>query len=114
VVGTGVVDTSTAAALLDAGHRGRLLRGRLDHGWAFGRLDPHLPLRPRRPGLVRLTQRAEAGFDRWSAQAERPMLINGGCVVTGTDLAGLAAARNSATASTSAATARRPWSTATT
>ena len=51
------------------------------------------------PVLVRVAQRARDQFDRWSQDASREMLIDNGCVVTGTDIADRAAAMAQAGAS---------------
>ena len=83
---------STTAALLDAGHQVDCLESGTIMGersagstriFRFAHVDPE---------LVRLAQRAKVGFDGWSEQAGRPMLINNECVVTGTDMADRAAA----------------------
>ena len=51
------------------------------------------------PVLVRVAQRARDQFDRWSQDASREMLIDNGCVVTGTDITDRAAAMAQAGAS---------------
>src|SRR3954453_16490620 len=83
---------STTAALLDSGHQvecyesGTIMGDRSAGStriFRFAHVDPD---------LVRLAQRAKVGFDRWSEQAGRPMLVTSECVVTGTDMAARAAA----------------------
>lgn len=92
VVGAGVVGMSTTAALLDAGHQvdcfesGAIMGERSAGATRIFRLA-HVD-----PELVRLAQRAKAGFGRWSEQAGRPMLVNSECVITGIDAADRAAA----------------------
>jgi sarcosine oxidase len=92
VVGAGVVGMSTTAALLDSGHQvdcyeSGTIMGERSAGstriFRFAHVDPD---------LVRLAQRAKVGFDRWSEQAGRPMLVNSECVVTGIDMAARATA----------------------
>src|SRR3954469_4244885 len=83
---------STTAALLDSGHRvdcyeSGTIMGERSAGstriFRFAHVDPD---------LVRLAQEAKAGFDRWSEQAGRPLLIDAECVISGIDLADRAAA----------------------
>ena len=38
------------------------------------------------PDLVRLAQQAQTGFGRWAKDSGQPMLIAGGCVLTGSDM----------------------------
>src|SRR5690242_2827776 len=83
---------STTGALLDAGHQvdcfepGAIMGERSIGSTRIFRLA-HVD-----PELVRLAQRAKVGFDRWTEQAGRPMLVGSQCVVTGTDMADRAAA----------------------
>jgi sarcosine oxidase len=92
VVGAGVVGTSTTAALLGAGHEVDCFEPGTIMGERSAGSTRIFRLAHTDPDLVRLAERAKVGFDRWSDQAGRPMLINSGCVVTGTDMADRAAA----------------------
>jgi sarcosine oxidase len=44
------------------------------------------------PDLVRIAQASRDAFGRWSGARRRPMLVDSGCVITGTDMADRAAA----------------------
>ena len=92
VVGAGVVGMSATVELLAAGHEvtcyepGSIMGERSVGStriFRFAHVDPD---------LVRLAQEAKAGFDRWSEQAGRPLLIDAECVISGIDLADRAAA----------------------
>jgi sarcosine oxidase len=92
VVGAGVVGMSATVALLDAGHDVTCyepgpIMGERSAGstriFRYAHVDAD---------LVRLAQVAKDGFDRWSEQAGRPLLIPTECVITGVDVAERAAA----------------------
>ena len=92
VVGAGVVGMSAAAALLDLEQSvtcyepGAIMGERSVGSTRIFRLA-HVD-----PDLVRLAQQAREGFDRWATDADRPMVVGSGCVVTGSDMADRAAA----------------------
>lgn len=96
VVGAGILGMSGAAALLEAGHEvtcyesGSIMGERSVGSTRIFRLA-HVD-----PDLVRLAQQAREGFDRWSKDADRPMIVGSGCVVTGSDMADRAAAMTKA------------------
>ena len=92
VVGDGVVGMSALVALLDAGHgvtcyESGPVMGERSAGstriFRFAHADP---------ALVRVAQAARVGFGRWSHEAGCPMLVDSGCVITGTEVSDHAAA----------------------
>ena len=92
VVGAGVVGMSATVELLAAGHdvtcyEPGSIMGERSAGatriFRFAHVDPD---------LVRLAGEAKVGFDRWSEEGGRPLLIDAECVITGVDLADRAAA----------------------
>jgi len=92
VIGGGVVGMSTLSALVDAGHNatcyepGDIMGERSAGSTRIFRLAHTDPL------LVRIAQAARHGFERWGKDTGRAMLLDRGCVVTGTDMADRAAA----------------------
>lgn len=98
VVGAGVVGMAAVAALLDGGrdvtcHEPAAIMGERSVGstriFRLAHTDPD---------LVRLAQQPREGFDTWAKDASRPMLIGGGCVITGSDMADRATAMSKANA----------------
>jgi sarcosine oxidase len=93
VVGAGVVGLATTAALLRRGvdvtcyeRSGAPMAERSAGSSRIFRLAHATP------ELVRVAQAAQAGYARWSAEAGAPLVGPGGCVVSGGDWRGWAAA----------------------
>jgi sarcosine oxidase len=92
VVGGGVVGMSTTAALIDAGHDVACFEPRTVMGERSAGSTRIFRLAHADPDLVRIAQASRDAFGRWSGAAGRPMVVDSGCVVTGTDMADRAAA----------------------
>ena len=83
---------STVAALLDAGHAAIGYEAGVVMGERSAGSTRVFRLAHADPELVRVAQVARHRFEQWSAEAGRPMLVDRGCVATGTDMADRAAA----------------------
>lgn len=92
MVGGGVVGMSAVAAMLNAGHDAVCYEPGPVMGERSAGSTRIFRLAHADPKLVRVAQAAKDRFERWSAEAGRPMLVEGGCVITGIDAADRAAA----------------------
>jgi len=92
IVGGGVVGMSTLAALVGAGHDAFCYEPGPVMGERSAGSTRIFRLAHTDPELVRIAQAARGWFERWSGAADRQMLVDSGCVITGTDMADRAAA----------------------
>lgn len=92
VIGGGIIGMSTLAALIGAGHDASCYEPGPIMGERSAGSTRIFRLAHTDPDLVRIAQTARRGFGQWSAAADRAMLVDRGCVVTGTDVADRAAA----------------------
>ena len=92
VVGGGVVGMSTLMALIGANHEAICYGPRPVMGERSAGSTRIFRLAHTDSELVRVVQAARERFERWSGAAGRPMLVDSGCVITGTDMADRAAA----------------------
>ncbi|MDN5851300.1 MAG: FAD/NAD(P)-binding protein [Actinomycetia bacterium] len=99
VVGGGVVGMSALTALIDGGNDAVCYEPGPVMGERSAGSTRLFRLAHADPQLVRVAQAARDGFGRWESVADRPMLVNCGCLITGTDMADRASAMASAGAS---------------
>lgn len=92
VVGGGVVGMSTLQALLEAGHVATCFEPGPVMGERSAGSTRIFRLAHGDAELVRAAQAARERFGRWSRAAGRPMLVDSGCVVTGTEVPAWSAA----------------------
>lgn len=83
---------STMAALIDAGRDAACYELGSVMGERSAGSTRIFRLAHTDPDLVRIGQASRDAFERWSGVRGRPMLVDNGCVVTGTDTADRAAA----------------------
>lgn len=83
---------STLAALIDAGHDATCYEPGPVMGARSAGSTRIFRLAHAESQLVCAAQAARDGFERWSRMASWPMLVDSGCVITGTDMADRAAA----------------------
>lgn len=92
VLGGGVVGMATVAALVVAGRDAICFEPGPVMGERSAGSTRIFRLAHTDPELVRIAQAARDRFERWSSAADRQMLVDGGCVITGTDMVDRAAA----------------------